>query len=122
MPIIDYNGQKLEIPYDPRILAHLIYRGYRVFPDDGLSEEQQGIHNNQIGNYLRKLWGNKQFNQQQQRSNINPFEGEQARINPYASNYMGVQANPFIDYSVQQYDSNNILGRALGLMTNKKEI
>ena len=50
-----------EIPFDPFVIANMIYEGYEVRPSQNTPEERKFIENKLVTGELEKLWGQKKF-------------------------------------------------------------
>jgi hypothetical protein len=61
MPIMELFGREYAIPYDPEGIANLMFRGIKVFPDDGADEKQLATEQKAINGPLYKLWGDKKL-------------------------------------------------------------
>lgn len=61
MPKVKRDGREYRIPFDPRILAGLIFEGHEVFPDEGVSPDQIKEENSLIQGELSLLWGDQDF-------------------------------------------------------------
>ena len=53
MPI--WNGKS--IPFDPEIIAGLLFRGEEITSDEGISDQQLEYERSLIDEHLQKLWG-----------------------------------------------------------------
>jgi hypothetical protein len=60
MPTIIISNRKVQIPFDPQVIANLMFQGHTILPDEGVDPKQQEIENQQIGKHLEGLWGNTQ--------------------------------------------------------------
>ena len=61
MPIWKYRGKKRQIPFNPELIARLLYDGHEVWPDEGAPEAQILREKTLINQNLKNLWGDKKM-------------------------------------------------------------
>ncbi|HOC60643.1 MAG TPA: hypothetical protein PKN70_11875 [Smithellaceae bacterium] len=59
MPVVKYRNEQIYIPWDADKVANLVFQGYEVQPDAGISPSEFEFHKQELDKRLRKLWGNK---------------------------------------------------------------
>lgn len=119
MPRVKFNGKVYQIPYDPRRLADLIYKGYEVYTDEGVPPEQQQREYAEIDRHLKSLWGNQALKTTPKRLDQHPDTPRSAPdtglLKPQAGmsvppgfdrdiNYRAVDINPSVDFRTPQVE------------------
>jgi hypothetical protein len=120
MPVINYGGQQYYIPFDPVMIAQLIFNGFEVSGDSGISPEQARVESEAIHLHLRKLWGDTQLRTTPGRRDQNDppvsmpdtgYENPAATGRKYGTgiqqfegrhNYQKVTPNPYIDFNIRE--------------------
>jgi len=107
MPKIKIGEKLHQIPWNPDIIAGLIFQGYSVQPDEGLDEATIVEHNRQLGARLEKLWGNKNLRSMPEKGGMDSWKNEnipeihRAPVNRN-SDFLNVVPNPYLNFQIRQ--------------------
>jgi hypothetical protein len=100
MPKVKVGNEFQTIPWNPDVVAGLIYKGYTVHPDEGTDPATYAIQQQTLEPILRKLWGDKPvraiapglskpFAHQ-------PFNSEEPPVGTMGTGSFDVMPNPYI--------------------------
>lgn len=117
MPFAVYDGQEVQIPFDPIFIASLIYRGIEVYPDKNTSEANQKREKDLVQQHLRTLWGNQGMRTKTERGAItqNPAIREDERFSGrilprenQGADFINVVPNPFVKNKIGIVDDSKL--------------
>lgn len=109
MPKIKHGNRFLWFPYDPKGIASLLKRGIDVYPDDNLLPNERARQKIEIMRELQTQWTEEPFQtvpkrfDRQFNENFFPEAGFVGKPPETKQDWMGVEANPLLDYTIQQY-------------------
>lgn len=126
MPYVIKKGQRIYFPFHPDKVARALSEGYKVEPDEGLSEAELKMHRLLINQSLNRIWANQNLRTTPGRFDMPAWKNEQnvapemhlPNINRGAG-FMSVEPNPARNYSLRVIPNTtrfDILAPARGLM------
>lgn len=107
MPRVKIGDDVHQIPWNPDVVAGLIFQGVTVLPDHGIDEATHAEHQRQLETRLRRLWGNQNVRTMPGRGGLPSWKNEdipeitRPPLNRDAD-FLNVLPNPYLHFQIRQ--------------------